>query len=143
MVPIQVVSGYEHIFFVNLLLALGAGFLIGIERRTTGKPAGISTHCFVVAGSMIFSMISYIASPDQPARIAAQVVSGIGFLGAGIIIQMKAGEVKNLTTAASIWFSAAIGMAIGYQLYFFAVFGTLYALVVPQISHYVKMKLNE
>jgi putative Mg2+ transporter-C (MgtC) family protein len=129
-------------FIINLALCLLAGFLVGIERQTTGKPAGISTHCFVMAGAMMFTMLSVLADPDEPARIAAQIITGVGFLGAGIIIQNE-GKVTNLTTAASIWMSAAIGMAIGFHLYLFAILGTVYALIVPKISGAVKEKLRE
>jgi putative Mg2+ transporter-C (MgtC) family protein len=136
------VTGLEMEFLINIALCLLAGFLIGIERRSTGKPAGVSTHCFVIGGAMIFTMISLIIDVNQPARIAAQVVSGVGFLGAGIIIT-QGEKVMNLTTAASIWLSAGIGMAIGLQLYFFAVLSVLFALIVPKISYYVKTKLEE
>src|SRR4029078_2695047 len=113
-------------FLLDLGLSLLAGFLIGLERELKGKPAGIGTHCFVIGGSMIFTYISALVDPNSTSRIAAQIVTGIGFLGAGIILKDEIFDKKdtvdsshtkvlNLTTAASIWFSGAIGMAIGFN----------------------------
>jgi putative Mg2+ transporter-C (MgtC) family protein len=76
--------GYEVDFLVDIGLSLVAGFLIGAERESRGKAAGISTHCFVIAGSMIFTYLSAQADPNSSSRIAAQLVTGIGFLGAGV-----------------------------------------------------------
>jgi putative Mg2+ transporter-C (MgtC) family protein len=73
--------------------------------------------------------------PNSPARIAAQVVSGVGFLGAGMILKSDDHKVKNLTTAAAIWFAAAIGMVLGFGWYLIAGMATVYAIVVPRIPH--------
>jgi putative Mg2+ transporter-C (MgtC) family protein len=135
-------SGLELVFLWNILLCLIAGFFIGIERRASGKPAGVSTHCFVIAGAMIFSMISFLVDATEPGRIAGSIITGVGFLGAGIILHHRE-EVLNLTTAASIWLSAAIGMAIGFQYYWFAIIGVIFSLIVPKISHYVKVELEK
>jgi putative Mg2+ transporter-C (MgtC) family protein len=75
-------SGFEIDFAIKLGLCLALGILIGVERELRNKPAGISTHCFVMAGACLFTFISTVADPNSPARIAAQVVSGVGFLGA-------------------------------------------------------------
>lgn len=122
-------------FLLRLGLCLVCGGVIGIEREGKGKPAGTSTYCFVMAGAMLFTYLSLAADPDSPARIAAQVVSGVGFLGAGMILKNEGGTITNLTTAAAIWFAAAIGMAIGFGWYVIAVACTLYALLVPRIPH--------
>ena len=122
-------------FSLKLLAALVAGFAIGAERESRGKPAGISTNSFVIGGAMMFAFISQLADPSSPARIAAQIVSGVGFLGAGIILKSDKGGVTNLTTAASIWFSASIGIALGFGYYLVAALATLYAIVVPRIPH--------
>ena len=95
------------------------------ERESKGKAAGIGTHCFVIGGSMIVKYISALVDPNFTSRFAAQIVTGIGFLGAGIILKdelfdnkgsdnLLNRKVVNLTTAASIWFSGAIGMAIEF-----------------------------
>lgn len=128
-------TGYESAFVVKLTLCLGLGILIGVERELRNKPAGISTHCFVMAGACLFTFISTVADPNSPARIAAQVVSGVGFLGAGMILKSENNSVKNLTTAAAVWFAAAIGMAIGIGWYVIAVIAAVYAVIVPRIPH--------
>lgn len=133
-------------FLIDLGLSLLAGFLIGAERESKGKAAGIGTHCFVIGGSMIFTYISSIVDPNSTSRIAAQLVTGIGFLGAGVILKGELEEKKkdlsdlpdtkrvmNLTTAASIWFSGAIGMAIGFNFYFIAIMSIAFAVLVPRI----------
>jgi putative Mg2+ transporter-C (MgtC) family protein len=73
-------TGYELRFLIDIGLALAAGFAIGVERESRGKPAGISTHCLVIGGAMIFTFVSSLVDPNSTSRIAAQVVSGIGFL---------------------------------------------------------------
>jgi putative Mg2+ transporter-C (MgtC) family protein len=133
---------HEIDFLIDISISLIAGVLIGVERESRGKPAGISTHSFVIGGSMIFTYLSALVDPNSTSRIAAQLVTGIGFLGAGVIlkgeIDGKLGEadsnkVINLTTAASIWFSAAIGMAIGFNYYLVAIVSIVFAVLVPRI----------
>ncbi|MFA5855882.1 MAG: MgtC/SapB family protein [Candidatus Pacearchaeota archaeon] len=120
-------------FFFSLLLCTIAGFLIGLERESRGKDAGISTHIFVISGAMLFTYMSVLTETSDP-RIAAQIVTGIGFLGAGLIL--KEGErVINLTTAASMWFSGGLGMAIGFGYYSIAAIGTVIAVFVPRFPH--------
>jgi len=110
------------------------GFLIGLERESRGKDAGISTHVMVIAGAALFTMLSAIVDPNSTSRIAAQIVSGIGFLGAGLILKEGA-SVKNLTTAASLWVAGAIGMAIGFGFYFIAVMAAAVSIIAPLIPH--------
>jgi putative Mg2+ transporter-C (MgtC) family protein len=92
LLPADLLRGYELDFLIDIGLSLLAGFLIGAERESRGKPAGISTHCFVIGGSMIFTYLSAHVDPNSSSRIAAQLVSGIGFLGAGIILKSEADE---------------------------------------------------
>ena len=133
--------GYEVDFLVDIGLSLLAGFLIGVERESRGKAAGISTHCFVIAGSMIFTYLSAQADPNSSSRIAAQLVTGIGFLGAGIILKSESDQrITNLTTSAAIWFAASIGMAIGFGFYFMAIIAIAFAVLVPRIPHISKVK---
>ena len=126
-------TGSEIDFIGKLAFAVCAGFLIGYERERRGKPAGISTHTLVIAGAMMFTFFSMQVDPASKSRIAAQVVSGVGFLGAGMIIKGEDGAVKNLTTAASVWFAAAIGMGVGFGMYVHAILATVFAFVVPMI----------
>jgi putative Mg2+ transporter-C (MgtC) family protein len=133
--------GYQLDFLIDIGLSLLAGFLIGAERESRGKPAGISTHCLVIGGTMMFTYISAQVDPNSTSRIAAQVVSGIGFLGAGMILKSESTEkITNLTTAAAVWFAAAIGMAIGFNFYFMALVATAFAVLVPRIPHISKIK---
>ena len=125
------------VFVFNLGLSLLVGLAIGIERESRGKDAGISTHSLVILGSMLFTYLSMQVDPESTSRIAAQVVTGIGFLGAGLIL--KAGtSVRNLTTAASLWFASAIGMAIGFQFYVAAILSTFVALLALRIPHIIE-----
>ncbi len=129
-------TGYELRFLVDIGIALASGFAIGVERESRGKPAGISTHCLVIGGAAIFTFLSALIDPNSTSRIAAQVVTGIGFLGAGIILKSESEKrITNLTTAAAIWYAAAIGMAIGYEYYFLAAVATAFAVGVPRIPH--------
>ncbi|MDY0236505.1 MAG: MgtC/SapB family protein [Gudongella sp.] len=102
----------------RLLLSAFVGGAIGIEREANRRPAGLRTHILVSVGSTLIMMVSLYAMPASadPSRIAAQVVSGIGFLGAGTII-ITGNIVKGLTTAASLWVCAGIGLAIGSGYY--------------------------
>jgi putative Mg2+ transporter-C (MgtC) family protein len=135
----NLVTERELQFAIRLGLCLLCGLVIGLERESRNKPAGISTHCFVIAGAMLFTFLSVVADPNSPARIAAQVVSGVGFLGAGMILKSEGtGQVSNLTTAAAVWFAAAIGMSIGMGWYAIAAFCTIYSVVVPRIPHLSK-----
>jgi putative Mg2+ transporter-C (MgtC) family protein len=102
---IDFLQGLTAHFLIGLGLSFLAGFITGLERESKGKPAGISTHCFVIGGSMIFSYLSGQVDPNSTSRIAAQRVTGIGFLGAGLILKSEEDKrVTNLTTAANIWF---------------------------------------
>lgn len=121
-------SGYEYQFVFNLLCCLIAALVIGGNRERKGKAAGISTHSLVIAGSMLYCYLSFLIKDDE-ARIAAQIIPGIGFLGAGLILKRGDDKISNLTTAASVWFSAAIGMAIGFGNYAVAGLCILYALI--------------
>lgn len=124
-------------FLIDLLLSLFAGFVIGAERESRGKDAGVSTHTLVILGSMMFTFLSSAVDPASKSRIAAQIVSGIGFLGAGLIIK-DGTNVRNLTTAASIWVSGAIGMAYGFNYHFIGLVMTLVVAFVPRIPHFNK-----
>ncbi len=117
------------IFGIVLAVVLGAA--IGVEREFSGKAAGLRTNILICLGAAVFTIISKRMAGDNEAltRIAAGVVTGVGFLGAGAIIQDRAG-VHGLTTAATIWFMACIGMACGAGLYELAVISTLLAIFV-------------
>ena len=115
----------------KLLLSLVLGAVIGIERRRKGQIAGLRTFALISMGATLAMLISIYIPQEymglkngDPGRIAAQVVSGVGFLGAGAIIQMK-GSVRGLTTAAGIWMAACIGLAVGAGMYLISIIATL------------------
>ena len=132
---------YELVFMFRLLIAMLLGGIIGAERERKNRSAGFRTHILVTVGSCMFMIVSIsmpmmistmpngIVNNADPGRIAAQVVSGIGFLGAGTIIQDK-GKVRGLTTAASLWVVAAIGLAVGAGMYFSAVSTTIFLFLI-------------
>lgn len=114
----------------KLLLSLLLGALVGIERRRRGQVAGMRTFALISMGATLAMLVSIYIPQEylglkngDPGRIAAQVISGIGFLGAGAIIQMK-GSVRGLTTAAGIWITACLGLAIGAGMYGIAIIAT-------------------
>ena len=111
---------------LELILAAFLSMIIGLDRERRDIAAGLRTHMLVGMGACLFTLLSIHAfpGPGDSARVAAQIVSGIGFLGAGTIIQRRH-SVHNLTTAASIWATAAIGMAVGTRAWFLALCGTL------------------
>lgn len=119
-------------FLGGMVLSIAIGYAIGAERESRGKDAGISTHILVIAGSMLFTTLSASVDAMAPSRIASMVVSGIGFLCAGLILR-DGMNVKNLTTAASLWVAGAIGMSIGFGFYFIAAVTGIVSLVVPRI----------
>ncbi len=108
-----------------LVLSAILSMAIGMDRQANEQPAGLRTHMLVGIGSCLFTMLSIYAFPNtETGRVAAQVVSGIGFLGAGTILQRK-GNIHHLTTAASIWATAAVGMAVGVGAWFLAIIATI------------------
>lgn len=124
----------------KLLLSLVMGSIIGFERRRKGQFAGLRTFALISMGATLAMLISIFIPQEylgvkngDPGRIAAQVVSGVGFLGAGAIIQMK-GSVRGLTTAAGIWMTACIGLAVGAGMYVIAIVATL---LIFFILHYM------
>lgn len=130
----------EGKFIIDIFLAVLFGYIIGAERESRGKDAGISTHIMVICGATLFTFISSLVDPSSQSRIAAQIVSGIGFLGAGLILKEEGTRVRNLTTASSIWFAGAIGMALGYDLHVLAAIATFVSLIVPRIPKHDQNK---
>lgn len=130
----------------SIVLAVVLGAAIGVEREFSGKAAGLRTNILICLGAAVFTIISkqMAGEGDSLTRIAAGVVTGVGFLGAGAIIQDRGG-VHGLTTAATIWFMACLGMACGAGLYELAVISTLLAIFIliglrlihRSLSHYI------
>ena len=118
----------------DLLLSIILGFAIGFERRMRSKEAGIRTHTIVCVGAALMTIISRYIGNGDPGRIAAQIVSGVGFLGAGMIVY-KQHEVKGLTTAAGVWATAGIGMLAGAGLYYVSVGATVILILFQCLFH--------
>jgi putative Mg2+ transporter-C (MgtC) family protein len=118
----DVSTGDELAILGRLVLAGLLGGFIGLERELRGYPAGIRTIALVALGSCLFTDISRLLGGED--RVAAQIVTGIGFLGAGVIFR-EGVSVKGITTAATIWAAAAIGMAVGTELYLVSIAGAL------------------
>jgi putative Mg2+ transporter-C (MgtC) family protein len=129
---------------LRLVLAVTLGMLIGYEREQARKAAGLRTHGMVSLGSALFAIISLhgFGYLGDPARVAAQVVSGIGFLGAGAILQQRA-SVQGLTTAASLWATAAIGLAAGVGMVVMPVVTALLVFLLLRLGLYLRMSDGE
>ncbi|MGM9803954.1 MAG: MgtC/SapB family protein [Muribaculaceae bacterium] len=147
---------------LRLLLSMVLGAVVGIERMKKGQMAGMRTFSLISTGATLAMLVSIYIPQEflglkngDPGRIAAQVVSGIGFLGAGAIIQMK-GSVRGLTTAAGIWITAMIGLAVGAGMYIISIITTLLIIFILAImnryEHYanitgeskiIRIKLNK
>lgn len=139
----------EFDFIIKLLLSVVLGIFIGLERQTRFKSAGVRTHALVSLGGALVMIISKYGFMNllnlnnialDPSRIAAQVISGIGFLGAGLIIVKgdKFLSVSGLTTAAGVWVTSGIGMAVGADLYILAISGTVIIIIMQLILYKFK-----
>ena len=114
---------------LRFALALGTSALVGFEREKTKHPAGLRTHMLVCVGSTLITLASIQVFPEDPARIASGIITGIGFLGAGTIFRDR-NNVRGLTTAASLWAVAGVGLAIGAGAYFMALIATIAILFI-------------
>ena len=131
-------------FFIRIVLAAVLGALVGLERSKRQKEAGVRTHCIIACTSALFMIVSKYAFLDcvtmdglrgaDPARIAAQVVSGISFLGAGVIFK-NGNSIRGLTTAAGMWGTAAVGMAVGAGMYWLGLFEAAVLVAIQIILH--------
>ncbi len=131
---------------VRLLLAVACGGVLGLDREKNRRPAGFRTYTLVCVGSAIVMMTSQFAQQQMGTgdilRMGAQVISGIGFLGAGTIIVTGQRQVRGLTTAAGLWVAACIGLAIGIGFYVGAILGTLFMLAVLTWFHYLEDRIS-
>lgn len=133
-------------FFLRLLVAVGLGALLGVERAFAHKTAGARTYALVCLGSAMFVLVGQIVTASygaaglgvtDPLRIASQIVVGIGFLGTGLIIFRRT-QLQGLTTAAGLWVAAAVGMAVGFGLYKLAVFASLLTLFIFTVLWFIE-----
>lgn len=143
--PETTLSLYDNLeFLLRLLLAAALGAIVGLERSKRQKEAGVRTHCIIACTSALFMILSKYAFVDitavdglrgaDPARIAAQVVSGISFLGAGVIFRTGS-SIRGLTTAAGMWGTAAVGMAVGAGMYWVGLIEAAILVAIQIILH--------
>lgn len=143
--PESTLTLYDNLeFLFRILLATVLGAAIGLERTKRQKEAGVRTHCIIACASAVFTILSKYAFIDtaalagsrgaDAARIAAQVVSGISFLGAGVIFK-NGSSIRGLTTAAGMWGTAAVGMAIGAGLYWLGLMEAVVLVVIQLVLH--------
>lgn len=135
----------ELIFVAKLFVALVLGAFIGLERERHGSPAGIRTYAAVCLGAALFTLIGLHSTDETAAsRIVANIVTGIGFLGAGIIYKDSAkGFTHGLTTASSIWASAAVGVSVAYNMFIIATAATIAIYLLLALHHfqwYIRLK---
>lgn len=134
-------------FFVpRLIIAIICGTMIGFERELKGRSAGLKTCILICIGATIFSSIAALVSNNtgmgDPTRIAAQIVSGIGFLGGGAIIHSR-GSVYGITTAATIWIVGAIGVAIGIELYPIAIMTSVVCVIILVVVQFIEERFTD
>jgi putative Mg2+ transporter-C (MgtC) family protein len=129
-------SNLEFDTIFRLLLSLALGALIGFERELKHRPAGLRTHMLVSLGATIFTVMS-LSFDIEPSRIAAAIVAGIGFLGAGSIIAQK-GHIRGITSAATLWVVAAIGLSVGIGEYIIAIISAVMVFAVLQLGRIEK-----
>ena len=123
-----------YLFFLGkLLLSTLLGSMLGWQRHHMGKAAGSRTYALVALGSTLFTMLSQNVSNGDQGRIAAQIIAGIGFIGAGTILHKKNG-IEGLTTAAGLWATAAIGMAVGFDWYIEATIASILMFIVLAVK---------
>lgn len=143
----NIFSWSELEMIVRILIAVGLGAIIGFEREIEHKPAGLRTHIFVSMGSCLFTISSFYLLQEETigvydaTRIAAGIVTGISFIGAGSIIASK-GDVLGITTAASLWVAAAIGLMIGFGSYLLPIVATVIAFVILRLGRVEKKKIG-
>ncbi|OGD31453.1 hypothetical protein A3C91_04145 [Candidatus Azambacteria bacterium RIFCSPHIGHO2_02_FULL_52_12] len=125
--------------YLSLLLALFLGFLVGVEREFVGKEAGIKTYSLVSFGAALFTVLSFDPNFPDPSRMISQIIIGIGFIGGGLII-FHENKVHGLTTAASLWAVAGIGIAAGMRYYALALFSTALVIVVLYVLRRIRLE---
>ncbi len=151
---IELIPSLSNEIVMRLILAVILGALLGLERTLAGKTAGMRTYTLVTLGSAIFIIVSQLITDHyftlgvrafDPLRVASQLVVGIGFLGAGLII-FQDQKLRGLTTAAGLWVACALGMAIGFGLYLLAIAATILTLfiftILLKVEQFLERKIR-
>jgi len=129
---LELLGSFDGDVLFKLLLAVALGALIGFERELKHRPAGLRTHMLVSLGSAIFAIIS-LTFDIEPARIAAGIVAGIGFIGAGNIIAQR-GHIRGITSAATLWVVAGIGLSVGVGEYIIGIVSAVFVFGILQLG---------
>lgn len=127
---------------IKLLVSVGLGFLIGLEREKSNKAVGIKTMSLITLGSTIFALVSVYYAQADPSRVIAQVVSGVGFIGAGIIFKQEE-HITGLTTAATVWCAASVGVLVGVGMFEIALIATALILIINILFELFKKENKE
>lgn len=139
--------GIELIISAKMLLSLVLGALIGLDRERHGCEAGIRTYAAIAVGATLFTSLAdhMVNDPSATSRIVANVITGIGFLGVGVIYRNKEGLSRGLTTAATIWCTSAVGVSVGANMFIIAISATVILYILISAHHqdwYIKWKKN-
>lgn len=142
--PLMIMDLQQQIYLSgNITLAMILSSMIGMNRERSNKSAGLRTHMLTGTGACIFTILSLYAFPGaDTSRIASNIVTGIGFLGGGIIIQRK-NSAHDLTTAVGVWATAAIGMAVGAGAWFIAIYSTVTLWIILSVIKTIKKIGND
>lgn len=140
----------EFLLIIKLVMAMSLGLLLGVERTLSGAMAGMRTYALVAMGSCLLVVVAETVSMGflgktmfDPLRVAAGIVTGVGFLCGGLIVfQPKEHQLSGLTTAAGLWVATGIGITVGYGMYALAIAATVLALFVLSILFYMEMKVK-
>ena len=138
----------ELVLFFQLVIAMALGIFLGAERAIAGKTAGMRTYALVSMGACLFVIVSIAVTQSligitniDPLRVMAGIITGVGFIGAGLIFVQKS-SVRGITTAAGLWVAAGVGIATGYKLYILAIFTTVLTLFVFSILWFIENRLK-
>jgi putative Mg2+ transporter-C (MgtC) family protein len=134
------VSPVEFDMTLKVVIAAFFGMLVGLERRGGATGAGLRTFCLITLGSTLFTVLSVEAFPStsDPSRLAANIVTGIGFIGAGVIWRQKEEAIHGITTAAAIWVAAAIGVAVGLGYFLLSTLITFVTMLILSRGHLIR-----
>ncbi len=147
----QFIDAQNLDLIIKLAIALTLGGVVGLERYFAGKPAGMRTYALVSMGSALFVIISQLVSAQyslegtasfDPLRMASQIIVGVGFLGAGMIVFQKE-RVTGLTSASGLWVAAAIGVAAGYGLHSLAIIATVLTLLIFTLFWFIEQQIRK
>ncbi len=133
---------YDKHFWIGILLSIFCGIIVGLERQLRGKPVGIRTSILIIIGTITYLRVGHMLDdPKDPTRVLGQIITGIGFIGAGVIMN-KEGLVVGVTSAALVWVLASVGALIGFKFYSSAVIISLLSVTILVGVEYFERKIG-